>query len=148
LLEALTHLPLDGRRVALVHYGEHSPGVSEELRGRGARVDDVCAYEWALPADEQPLLALIEQVVAGRVDALLVTSQIQFRNLQAIARKAAHDQELGEALRGDVIVGAIGPICAEAIREGGVIPDVMPAVANLPSLVRALADYFELTEGS
>jgi uroporphyrinogen-III synthase len=148
LLEALTHLPLDGRRVALVHYGERSPGVSEELRGRGARVDDVCAYEWAVPADQQPLLALIEQVVAGRVDALLVTSQIQFRNLQAIARKAAHDQELGEALRGDVIVGAIGPICAEAIREGGVIPDVMPAVANLPSLVRALADYFELTEGS
>jgi uroporphyrinogen-III synthase len=148
LLDALTPIPLDGRRVALVHYGERSPVISEELRGRGAVVDDVFAYEWALPADEQPLLALIEQVVAGRVDALLVTSQIQFRNLQAIAGKAAHHQRLGDALRGEVIVGAIGPICAEAIREGGVIPDVMPAAANLPSLVRALADYFELTQGS
>ena len=148
LLDALSHAPLDGRRVALVHYGERSPGISEELRGRGAVVDDVCAYEWELPADERPLAALIEQVVAGRVDALLVTSQIQFRNLQAIARKAAHDRALGDALRGEVIVGAIGPICAEAIREGGVIPDVMPAAANLPSLVRALADYFELTQGS
>jgi uroporphyrinogen-III synthase len=145
LLDALSHVPLDGCRVALVHYGERSPGVSEELRGRGAVVDDVCAYEWALPADERPLVALIEQVVAGRVDALLVTSQIQFRNLQTIARKAAHDQGLGAALRGEVIVGAIGPICAEAIRDGGVMPDVMPAAANLPSLVRALADYFELT---
>ena len=147
LLDALSCVPLDGRRVALVHYGERSAGISEELRGRGAVVDDVCAYEWELPADDRPLVALIEQVVAGHVDALLVTSQIQFRNLQAIAREAAHDRALGDALRGEVIVGAIGPICAEALREGGVIPDVMPAAANLPSLVRALADYFELTEG-
>jgi uroporphyrinogen-III synthase len=146
LLEALSLIPLDGRRVALVHYGERSPWISEELRGRGAVVDDVCAYEWELPADERPLGALIEQVVAGQIDALLVTSQIQFRNLQAIARKAARDQGLADALRGKVIVGAIGPICAEAIREGGVIPDVLPAAANLPSLVRALADYFELTQ--
>jgi uroporphyrinogen-III synthase len=100
-----------------------------------------------LPSDDRPLVALIERVVAGRVDALLVTSQIQFRNLRAIAGRTAHDQRLHEALRGEVVVGAIGPICAAAIREGGVIPDVMPAAANLPSLVRALADYFELTHG-
>jgi uroporphyrinogen-III synthase len=147
LLDALTQVPLDGHRVALVHYGERSAGISEELRGRGAVVDDVCAYEWALPADERPLIDLIEQVVAGRVDALLVTSQIQFRNLRAIARQGARDQELAEALRGEIVIGAIGPICATAIREAGVIPDVMPAAANLPSLVRALADYFELTDG-
>jgi uroporphyrinogen-III synthase len=147
LLEALSHIPLDARRVALVHYGERSPAIGEALRRRGAVVDDVCAYEWALPADERPLVALIEQVVEGRVDALLVTSQIQFRNLQAIASKAAHDQGLGDALRGRVIVGAIGPICAGAIRDGGVIPDVMPPAANLPALVRAVADYFDLTHG-
>ena len=145
LLDALTHVPLDGARVALVHYGERSAGISEELRRRGAVVDDVCAYEWVLPAEARPLIDVIEQVVAGCVDALLVTSQIQFRNLRAIARTTGREQGLGEALRGEVVVAAIGPICAEAIREAGVIPDVIPAAANLPSLVRSLADYFELT---
>ena len=87
-------------------------------------------------------------MVAGRVDALLVTSQIQFRNLCAIARIVRPEQALSQALGADVVVGAIfGPVCAEAIRQSGVIPDVMPAAANLPSLVRALADYFELTDG-
>jgi uroporphyrinogen-III synthase len=146
LLDALMHVSLDATRVALVHYGERNQGISDELRRRGAVVDDVCAYEWMLPADPRKLIDLIEQVLAGRVDALLVTSQIQFRNLQVIARQHAHDQGLAVALRGEVVVGAIGPICAEAIREAGVIPDVIPAAANLPSLVRALADYFELTQ--
>ena len=146
LLDALTRVSLDGARVALVHYGERNPGISEELRGRGALVDDVCAYQWMVPADHRPLIDLIEQVVAGRVDALLVTSQIQFRNLRAIARQHAQDHGLEVALRGDVVVGAIGPICADAIREAGIVPDVLPSAANLPSLVRALADYFELTK--
>ena len=146
LFDALAHVRHDGLRVALVHYGERSPGISEALRSRGAVVDDVCAYEWVLPSDDRPLVALIEQVVAGRVEALLVTSQIQFRNLRAIAGKTAHEQRLRDALR-EIVVGAIGPICAAAIRDAGVIPDVMPAAANLPSLVRAVADYFELTHG-
>ena len=48
-------------------------------------------------------------------------------------------------LNQDVIVGAIGPVCAAALRAGGVIPDVMPASPNSASLVGAVADYFDLT---
>lgn len=147
LIDALTGVPVEGQRVALVHYGERSPAVGDALRSRGAAVDDICAYEWMLPDDQGPLVDLIESVVAGRVDALLVTSQIQFRNLCAIAHAVQREQALSQALGAEVVVGAIGPVCAEAIRQAGVIPDVMPAAANLPSLVRALADYFELTEG-
>jgi uroporphyrinogen-III synthase len=147
LLDALASLPLDGRRVALVHYGERSPAASDALRRRGAVVDDVCVYEWTLPEDERPLVGLIEEVLAGRVDAVLVTSQIQFRHLSAMAHGAGRGDALREALRVDVVVGVIGPICADAIRQAGIIPDVMPESPNLPSLVRALGDYFELMAG-
>jgi uroporphyrinogen-III synthase len=99
LLDALTHVALDGVRVALVHYGERSPRISDELRSRGAVVDDVCAYEWMLPADHRPLTDLIEKVVAGRIDALLVTSQIQFRNLRAIARTTTFGSPMRSAAR-------------------------------------------------
>jgi uroporphyrinogen-III synthase len=144
LVAALARIELDRRSVALVHYGERNPALSAALRGRGARVTDICAYEWMLPDDVGPLVRLVDRVVAGHIDALLVTSQIQYRHLCEVAARADQEQRLNLALRTDVVLGAIGPICADAIRRSGVIPDVMPEAPNLPSLVRALGDYFEL----
>ena len=40
--------------------------------------------------------------------------------------------------------GSDGPICAGALREGGVVPDVLPASPNSASLVNAVGDYFDL----
>jgi uroporphyrinogen-III synthase len=144
LLEALARSNLDRRRVALVHYGERNPSLSAALRGKGAHVSDICAYEWALPDDLEPLVVLMDRVINGQVDALLVTSQVQYRNLCEVAERVNRDRLLNLALQTDVVVGAIGPVCADAIRRTGVVPDVMPASPNLPSLVRALGDYFEL----
>jgi uroporphyrinogen-III synthase len=145
LVEALARIDLDRRRVALVHYGEPNPALSAALRGMGARVTDICAYQWMLPDDVEPLVRLVDKVLAGEVDALLVTSQIQYRHLCEVAAYVDREQRLNVALRTDVVVGAIGPICADVIRRSGVVPDVMPESPNLPSLVRALGDYFELT---
>ena len=147
LIDALARINLDRREVALVHYGERHPTLSAALRARGAQVTDICAYEWTLPDDLEPLVALLDQVINGRVDALLVTSQIQYRNLCEVAQRMDRDRRLNLSLRTDVVVGAIGPVCADAIRRTGVVPDVLPASPNLPSLVRALGDYFELTGG-
>ena len=88
---------------------------------------------------------MVRRVVAGEIDALLVTSQIQFRFLLEIAARAGLAEALIDALNEQVIVGAVGPICAAALRAGGVVPDVLPALPNSASLVGAVADYFELT---
>jgi uroporphyrinogen-III synthase len=144
LLDALAGVTLDRRMLALVHYGERNRSLSAALAARGAQVDDVCAYEWTLPKDLGPLTRLTDRVIDGRVDALLVTSQIQYRHLYEVAERADREERLKLALQTEVIVGAIGPVCADAIRRTGVVPDVMPAAPNLPSLVRALGDYFEL----
>jgi uroporphyrinogen-III synthase len=134
LVDSLARIDLVRRRVALVHYGAQSVA-GAALRGMGARVTDICAYEWMLPDDVEPLVLLVDKLLAGDVDALLVTSQIQYRHLCEVAACADREQRLNIALRTDVVVGAIGPICADAIRRSGVIPDVMPETPNLPSLV-------------
>jgi len=51
LLESLVDINLDAQGVALVHYGERNTALSAALRARGARLDEVCPYEWALPED-------------------------------------------------------------------------------------------------
>lgn len=145
LLDALGATNLDGVPVVLLHYGERNPVLTAELIARGAIVEDVCLYEWALPEDLAPLHDMVRRLVAANVDALLVTSQIQFRHLLEIAGRSGLAGALVDALNQHVIVGAVGPVCAAALRAGGVIPDVLPASPNSASLVGAVADYFELT---
>lgn len=145
LLEALTATPLEGVPVLLLHYGERNTAFTNALVARGALVSDICLYEWALPEDRAPLHDVVRRVIAGDIDVLLVTSQVQFRFLMQIAGETGAADALLGALRERVIVGAVGPVCAEALRAGGVVPDVLPAAPNSASLVGAVADYFELT---
>ena len=144
LIDALAAIDLRGHSVALIHYGERQPMLTETLRGRGANVHDVCAYEWTLPDDLDGLMALVDAAIAGRLDALLITSQIQYRHLFDVADRVHRVAALHNALRDKVVLGAIGPVCADVIRKSGIVPDVMPPAPNLPSLVRAVADYFDL----
>jgi uroporphyrinogen-III synthase len=145
LLDSLAATHLDRLPVLLLHYGERNRVFADELTTRGAIVEDVCLYEWALPEDVAPLDAVVRRIIAREIDALLVTSQIQFRHLLEIAARAGLAQALIDALSEHVIVGAVGPVSAAALRAGGVVPDVLPASPNSASLVGAVADYFDLT---
>lgn len=145
LLDALGAVDLRGADVLMVHYGERNDAVADTLRGRGARVEEVCPYVWALPEDLAPLTRVVEDLVAHRVDAVLFTSQIQCRHLFQIASDMHQADALRAALNADTVVAAIGPVCAEALGQLDVRPDVIPAAGNMASLVTAVADYFELT---
>jgi uroporphyrinogen-III synthase len=144
VLEALAPIPLAERNVAVVHYGERNTALSNALRARGAYVDEVCPYEWALPEDIEPLRALVRDPVS-QIDAIAFTSQIQVRNLFGVAEALGLAPALAAALSADIIVAAVGPVCADALKEVGVTPDVQPADPKMGPLLTALADYIELT---
>jgi uroporphyrinogen-III synthase len=50
-------------------------------------VQDVCLYEWALPDDVGPLRNVVARTIAGDIDAMLFTSQVQLRFLLEIAAR-------------------------------------------------------------
>lgn len=149
LLEAMDVAGIDvaGREVALAHYGERNALFSEALRARGARLAEVCPYEWALPEDVEPLRAFVRDL-SRSVDAVAFTSQIQVRNLFAVAAELGLSEQVARVLNADVIVAAVGPVCADALKEAGVTPDVQPADPKMGPLITALADYIELTRGT
>jgi uroporphyrinogen-III synthase len=144
LLEALNAIDVQDRRVALLHYGERNLPLADALRERGAVVEELCLYEWQLPDDVEPLKALVRNLVDHRMDAIAFTSQIQCRHLFDVAATLGLSSELVDALNGDVIVAAIGPVCASALNAYGVTPDVLPAHPKMGPLITALADYIEL----
>ena len=144
LLEALNAVELQGRHVALLHYGERNVALADALRGRGAALDELCLYEWQLPDDIEPLQALVRNVVDRRVDAIAFTSQVQCRHLFDVAASLGLASELAEAMKSDVVVAAIGPVCASALKAYGITPDVLPAHPKMGPLIIALAEYIEL----
>ena len=147
LLAALAATDLNGRTVALVHYGEPNAALAAALEARGARLEELSLYEWKLPLDLEPLHTLVRELIEKRVDAIAFTNEIQCRHLFRVADEAGLSPALAVALNTDTIVAAIGPVCADALQALGVTPDVIPAQPRMASMVTALAEYFELTEG-
>jgi len=136
---------LKGKAVAFVHYGERNETAAEGLRRRGASVSEICLYEWRLPDDVVPLERLIAEIIDGKLDAIAITSQIQIRHLFQVADRLGKTRALADALSRNVVVAAVGPVCAAALRAFGVVPHVQPSHPKMGPMMLALGDYFELT---
>lgn len=138
ILEALdTRRNLNHVRVAIQEYGASNPSLIEGLEQRGARVTRVPVYRWELPEDTAPLQNTVEELISGRVGAALFTAARQIANLFAAA--GDHADALRDALAGRVIIGSVGPVTSEALREHGIEPDIEPEHPKMGPLVAATA---------
>lgn len=138
LLALLEPLPLEGVGVGVVHYGERNEAVAEALRRRNAQVEELTLYEWRLPEDTEPLKRLGERILAGELDAVAFTTQVQVRHLFGVTDVHLRPA-LAEALDRRVVTGAVGPTCAAALRARGVLDVVVPQNPKLGPLFAALA---------
>ena len=142
LVQALIAVPIAGKRVMALQYGERNAALIDALRQNGALVDDLCLYEWMLPDDTDGLKALVGELLRGGVDAIAFTSQVQIRHLYRVAADIGVPQQaLSDALNGQTIVAVVGPTCAAALAAVGVTPNSEPAYPKMGHMVNALADY-------
>lgn len=141
LLEVMEPLDLCEAQVAVVHYGERNEAFAQALSERGAHLDELCLYEWQLPADLQPLQALVREIIAGQVDAVVFTSQIQARHLFQVAEELGLRAQLSDALHTKTVVASVGPTCTAVLRTLNVEPHVEPEHPKMGHLVKALAQY-------
>ncbi|HTX15961.1 MAG TPA: uroporphyrinogen-III synthase [Candidatus Baltobacteraceae bacterium] len=123
--ENVESLPLAGRRVAVQEYGVSNPELLAGLAERGAKVTRVPVYQWALPEDTGPLRAAVRAIVDGQVDVAVFTTSVQIVHLLQIARELNLERQLREGLA-RIVVGSIGPVTSEELREQGVTPDFEP----------------------
>lgn len=143
LLAALADLDLAGRAVGVQHYGEPNEALVDALRARGANVIEVEVYRWTLPDDLEPIRHLLDELLVARVDGLIVTSQVQVRHLWQVATTAGLAAALPDLLLERVVVAAVGPLAARALREHGVRVDLEPEHPKMGPLVRELALRYE-----
>ena len=141
LLELLPAALVVQRRVAILHDGGGNPALVDALRARGALVEELRSYEWRLPDDLEPIEELIGELLAGRLDAVAFTSQVQVRHLFQVAARLSRSAALGYSLRHHTVVGSIGPTCSLALEEHGVLPHVVASPPKMRPLVTAVGEH-------
>ena len=130
--------PLKAMRVAVQEYGASNSELLAGLAERGAQVTHVPVYQWALPEDTGPLRAAVEAIARGEIDMALFTTSIQVAHLLRIAREINLEQELRRGFA-RVLIGSIGPMTSEELREQGFSADFEPAHPKMGFLVNEAA---------
>lgn len=132
------HLDLNGKVVAVQEYGQTNEDLVKALKQRGAHVQQVPVYRWALPDDRAPLENAIEQILKGRAAFALFTSAQQIRHVLKVAAELGIEKELRYGLE-KMVIASIGPTATETLRENGLSVDFEPSHPKLGHLVSELA---------
>jgi uroporphyrinogen-III synthase len=137
VLAAVSAIPMQDARVLVQRYGAANQLLREGLEKRGASVQEIATYRWALPADIRPLNQLLDALARSSIDAVVFTSAVQIHNLYAVAEQAGRSSDLATQLN-RLVIASIGPVCSRALREHGVRPTFEADPPKLGPLVAGL----------
>lgn len=146
IIATLTALSDRAPRIGVVLYGtEPNAPLQDAICALGNTPVPVAPYIYASEAETDAVIALIDDLAAGHIDALTFTSQPQYQRLASVAKAHAREAALIDGLR-RTQVAAIGPVMAAALAEHGVRVDVMPEDRFfMKPLVDALAAHWDST---
>jgi uroporphyrinogen-III synthase len=130
---------IESKRIAVQEYGRPSTEFAEELSRRGATVEQIPVYRWALPEDIEPLRGAVRETVAGRFDVLMFTSAHQLECVLEVAEDLGQADAWLAAAR-HCVIGSIGPTASETVREHGLPVDVEAVPTRMGQLVLQTLD--------
>ena len=130
--------PLKGLTIAVQESGVPNSELLDELKNRGARVLQVSVYRWTLPPDTKPLEEAIQTLISGQCQVALFTNSMQVSHLFQVADQKSLSPQLRRALSA-IVVGSIGPLCSQSLRDRGVAVDVEPRESRMAQLVAEIA---------
>jgi uroporphyrinogen-III synthase len=126
VIAALAAQDLVGHRVGVQLYpGNPNARLLDFLRDSGATPDPVLPYAYASAAEDGKVMALIDEMAEGRVDAIAFTSSPQIRRLFDLAKAQNREARLRTALE-RTAVAAIGPVAAAELRGHGITVAITP----------------------
>ena len=138
LLEALDTARAEGLnnfRIAVQEYGVANTDLVAALRQRGAVVTQVSVYRWALPDDTAPLRKVLDMILAGQVDVVLITNAVQVDHIMQILAQDHQIEPLRKSME-RMMVASVGQITSERLRTHGLPIDLEPSHPKMGILVK------------
>jgi uroporphyrinogen-III synthase len=126
-------------RVALQLFDPGGHPSTAALAARCRELVEVPVYRWLMPDDTGPATRLIEAMCSGAVDAVTFTSQPAVHHLFRLAVGLGRADDLRAACNGAVLPVCVGPVCADAAVDEGIIRPVWPDPPRLAAMVRLVA---------
>jgi len=127
IAEMLSQVDLKGHRVGLQLYPDRNHGaLVGAIKAQGAEVDTVLPYVYDAQAADANIVAAIEEMVQGRVDAIALTSSGQVRRLIEVAQAHRCEDRLRDGLARTPIA-SVGPVVSDALKSHGLRTDIYPA---------------------
>ena len=130
---------LMGLRVTIQEYGTANADLAQGLTERGAQVESVAVYRWALPDDVEPLKRTLRSIVHGKVSVLLFTSAAQVDHVVKLLNATDELAGFRDALV-NTMVASIGPITSQRLRDHDLPVDFEPSHARMGILVKEASE--------
>ena len=125
--EMLSRLDLKGRRLGLQLYPDKDHGaLTGAVTAQGAEVDTVLPYVYDAKAADANIVTAIDEMAAGRVDAIALTNLGQVRRLIEAARAHGREDELRKGLE-RTLIASVGPAVSGELQSHGLRTDISPA---------------------
>ena len=131
--------PVKGLRVAVQEYGASNKGLLDALTERGAEVSAVPVYRWALPENTAPLKHVLDSILRGEVDVMLVTNAAQIDHVMQVLEQDGKTRELKNVCA-RLMVASIGPTASERLREYDLPVDLEPTHPKMGILVKEASE--------
>ncbi len=129
------HRPVKGLRIAVQEYGVSNPDLLHALEQRGAEVFPVPIYKWALPEDLGLIRRALDEIIAGRVQVILITNAAQVDHVMQVLEQDGKVEAFRTALK-KMVVASIGPTTSERLRHHDWPIDFEPSHPKMGPLVK------------
>lgn len=133
------HLPIMGLRVIVQEYGASNPDLLHALEQRGAEVFPVPIYKWALPEDLGPIRHALSEIIAGRVQVVLITNAAQVDHVMQVLEQDGKVALFRAALE-RIVVASIGPTARERLRHYNWPEDFEPSHPKMGILIKEVSE--------
>jgi uroporphyrinogen-III synthase len=143
LVDTLKGTDLQGHRMGILLYPNPKvDALLNLLQSEGATVDSVTSYRYVPTQEATEAARLMEQMNAGTVDMIAITSVAQVNHLFDVAEALGLSDVLAGGL-GKTDIAAVGPVAREGLLAKGFAPTIMaPEPFALKSLVRQIEAHF------
>ena len=126
IAEMLANVDLRGHRLGLQLYPDKDHGaLIGSIEAQGAEVDAVLPYIYDAKAADANIVTAIDEMAAGRVDALALTNLGQIRRLIEAARNTGREDRLREGLD-RTLIASVGPAVSKELESHALRTDIMP----------------------
>jgi len=142
IIECLRQNVVFGKSIWIPRTRGATPDLAKSLRSMGRKVQEVYVYESMLPNNKDLTERFLQDLIDGKIDAIIYGSSLSAKNLFKMLRELISKEKLRDIMNSKLTIVAIGPVTAETLSEMGLRVDIMPDKYTFEETLIKLAHHW------